>query len=121
MSKNAEIMCDLQTVECETTTMSKRKQRIDGATAAVKVMQGATREIAPPAHVRMSEEDWPFWHSVIAEFARSEWTDHQLEMAAMLARAMADLERSEEHTSELQSLMRCSYAVFCLKKKTTKN
>src|SRR3546814_1793572 len=30
-------------------------------------------------------------------------------------------ERSEEHTSELQSLMRISYAVFCLKKKKKKN
>src|SRR3546814_2272544 len=30
-----------------------------------------------------------------------------------------DLQRSEEHTSELQSLMRISYAVFCLKKKKT--
>src|SRR3546814_5663062 len=29
--------------------------------------------------------------------------------------------RSEEHTSELQSLMRISYAVFCLKKKKNKN
>src|SRR3546814_8633901 len=29
--------------------------------------------------------------------------------------------RSEEHTSELQSLMRISYAVFCLKKKNTTN
>src|SRR3546814_7981326 len=29
-----------------------------------------------------------------------------------------EIERSEEHTSELQSLMRISYAVFCLKKKT---
>src|SRR3546814_10809892 len=29
--------------------------------------------------------------------------------------------RSEEHTSELQSLMRISYAVFCLKKKTEQN
>src|SRR3546814_10186570 len=29
--------------------------------------------------------------------------------------------RSEEHTSELQSLMRISYAVFCLKKKKTRN
>src|SRR3546814_5027741 len=29
--------------------------------------------------------------------------------------------RSEEHTSELQSLMRISYAVFCLKKKKTNN
>src|SRR3546814_6834319 len=34
------------------------------------------------------------------------------------ARAKQEL-RSEEHTSELQSLMRISYAVFCLKKKTT--
>src|SRR3546814_10863264 len=31
------------------------------------------------------------------------------------------VDRSEEHTSELQSLMRISYAVFCLKKKTTQD
>src|SRR3546814_4530315 len=31
------------------------------------------------------------------------------------------IDRSEEHTSELQSLMRISYAVFCLKKKTYTN
>src|SRR3546814_7995230 len=31
-----------------------------------------------------------------------------------------DEQRSEEHTSELQSLMRLSYAVFCLNKKNTK-
>src|SRR3546814_6666775 len=35
-------------------------------------------------------------------------------------RAAADITRSEEHTSELQSLMRISYAVLCLKKKTKK-
>src|SRR3546814_10275761 len=33
-------------------------------------------------------------------------------------RRLSELVRSEEHTSELQSLMRISYAVFCLKKKT---
>src|SRR3546814_4597513 len=39
-----------------------------------------------------------------------------------LAWPSAILPRSEEHTSELQSLMRISYAVFCLQKKThTKN
>src|SRR3546814_6876416 len=32
-------------------------------------------------------------------------------------RTLGDITRSEEHTSELQSLMRISYAVFCLKKK----
>src|SRR3546814_5781947 len=34
-------------------------------------------------------------------------------------RARVAVPRSEEHTSELQSLMRLSYAIFCLKKKTT--
>src|SRR3546814_6527128 len=43
------------------------------------------------------------------------WTDKKLIQARML-----DV-RSEEHTSELQSLMRISYAVFCLKKKNTHN
>src|SRR3546814_9444261 len=38
---------------------------------------------------------------------------------AVLAGVLGDLSRSEEHTSELQSLMRISYAVFCLKKKKT--
>src|SRR3546814_3114195 len=38
------------------------------------------------------------------------------ERKALLAQA-----RSEEHTSELQSLMRISYAVFCLKKKNSHN
>src|SRR3546814_6668543 len=36
------------------------------------------------------------------------------------ARADSKYARSEEHTSELQSLMRISYAVFCLKKKKEK-
>src|SRR3546814_5122659 len=37
---------------------------------------------------------------------------------ALPHRGVGDWWRSEEHTSELQSLMRISYAVFCLKKKT---
>src|SRR3546814_3606818 len=37
--------------------------------------------------------------------------------AAPIMRKAAGIKRSEEHTSELQSLMRSSYAVFCLKKK----
>src|SRR3546814_4982543 len=36
-------------------------------------------------------------------------------------RGRGGIARSEEHTSELQSLMRISYAVFCLKKKKKKN
>src|SRR3546814_7913383 len=41
--------------------------------------------------------------------------------AGALAAAEAAAARSEEHTSELQSLMRISYAVFCLKKKKKVN
>src|SRR3546814_4369349 len=40
-----------------------------------------------------------------------------LVMAGAMAFIVFTLRRSEEHTSELQSLMRISYAVFCLKKK----
>src|SRR3546814_1703204 len=39
--------------------------------------------------------------------------------AVAFPRSRRHLDRSEEHTSELQSLMRISYAVFCLKKKKT--
>src|SRR3546814_3183589 len=45
---------------------------------------------------------------------RAEWLQYFLDHCP----AGRDV-RSEEHTSELQSLMRISYAVFCLKKKTT--
>src|SRR3546814_3050781 len=41
-------------------------------------------------------------------------------MRAVLGGDKVIMMRSEEHTSELQSLMRISYAVFCLKKKNTK-
>src|SRR3546814_5887543 len=40
--------------------------------------------------------------------------------AGVSGRAFGAVSRSEEHTSELQSLMRISYAVFCLKKKISR-
>src|SRR3546814_1419941 len=46
---------------------------------------------------------------------------HLLVLTEFALPALGHIEqRSEEHTSELQSLMRISYAVFCLKKKNTK-
>src|SRR3546814_8904024 len=48
------------------------------------------------------------------------WTTPAVAILAslvVLSLAVIGLTRSEEHTSELQSLMRSSYAVFCLKKK----
>src|SRR3546814_10502155 len=46
--------------------------------------------------------------------AEASWTLREI---SSVAEVCSSTERSEEHTSELQSLMRISYAVFCLKKK----
>src|SRR3546814_9324723 len=46
-------------------------------------------------------------------------TDLERGIDSILPDALGATLRSEEHTSELQSLMRISYAVFCLNKKTT--
>src|SRR3546814_7588861 len=46
---------------------------------------------------------------------------HRADLRIERLARLRDLVRSEEHTSELQSLMRISYAVFCLKKKKKKN
>ena len=75
--------------------MRPRKARIDSASEAVRVMSSATKTIVPPPNVPLDKGDLVFFTSVITEFARSEWTVHQLDLAAMLARAMADLSREQ--------------------------
>src|SRR3546814_15838541 len=62
-------------------------------------VDGSPGACAPPG-----SPVWPAWHD-----------HHRLHAADV-----RQLVRSEEHTSELQSLMRISYAVFCLKKKKKK-
>src|SRR3546814_9226402 len=59
------------------------------------------------------ESDDGGWLEDVALLDRLQTEKFETEVAAIAA------ERSEEHTSELQSLMRISYAVFCLKKKNT--
>src|SRR3546814_6432201 len=63
---------------------------------------------------------------VRTDFARALWDDPEAETALRRATPLGRIGepeeiagRSEEHTSELQSLMRTSYAVFCLKTKTS--
>src|SRR3546814_7189527 len=61
-------------------------------------------------------------HRVGAVLARISGLAEEPAPQMALARTSAEADahnRSEEHTSELQSLMRISYAVFCLKKKTS--
>src|SRR3546814_4010430 len=61
-----------------------------------------------PRGRRLPEADWVF---------RSSIRRSRRPCGCISSVLPADTERSEEHTSELQSLMRISYAVFCLKKK----
>jgi hypothetical protein len=82
-----------------------RRQRIDSASAAVTVMQKSIAQIVPPSSVPLEKCDLPFFANVIDEFARSEWTAHQLELAAMLARTMADLEREQRLLREEGSVL----------------
>src|SRR3546814_1085781 len=70
----------------------------DAHTVLQRYVAEVRERLFVPKQIEREEE----WHISIAELAT---LDPQL--------------RSEEHTSELQSLMRISYAVFCLKKKTT--
>src|SRR3546814_3882219 len=58
---------------------------------------------------RRQEED--------AEADRKRQEEEETERKRQEEEVEAERKRSEEHTSELQSLMRISYAVFCLKKK----
>ncbi len=65
-----------------------RKQRADSITAQVEVMKAALMDLQPPEHVPLTESDLPFWRSIIAEKPKVEWTDHDLEIAALLAMSM---------------------------------
>src|SRR3546814_10417541 len=58
---------------------------------------------------------WPMGPAYLQDVVGIDTSHH---VADVLAEGYPD--RSEEHTSELQSLMRISYAVFCLKKKNNK-
>src|SRR3546814_4135336 len=86
--------------------------KIERVTTAVATLEGVEVRLDWPAQATTGE--------LRLRAARVEAPDlgyrfRSLEWHCPLAR---DGQRSEEHTSELQSLMRISYAVFCLKKKT---
>src|SRR3546814_9030043 len=91
------------------------------------ILQAAGGKAWRPAHLSVTgAASRPvlalFNYSRKGRFAMSSltsWSPHVLSLLRIASGAafMAHGTRSEEHTSELQSLMRISYAVFCLKKK----
>src|SRR3546814_4710107 len=85
-----------------------------GLVPAVGADEGQGLAVGPPLHVFLAFAARQVVGAGGAVLVRRHLQSHHL------ARRHIDDHRSEEHTSELQSLMRISYAVFCLKKKTTK-
>jgi hypothetical protein len=72
--------------------VTKRK-RSDSATAAIEAaISAALPDIEPPSHVRLRDQDFAFWKTIIKSRAREEWTNSDLVVAAQLARCMADIE-----------------------------
>src|SRR3546814_6777728 len=67
----------------------------------------------PVAPVKVEQQPLEVGRHLNVHGRRDCWSDRADGIVARRQRAV----RSEEHTSELQSLMRISYAVFCLKKK----
>src|SRR3546814_7637727 len=91
----------------------------DGDLASLQQMW-RTEDGVRPEDIRAYVPDCPLVHGdVLALPALRDAIDVYAfdDLARDLATEIADEDRSEEHTSELQSLMRNSYAVFCLKKK----
>jgi hypothetical protein len=51
------------------------------------------------------DDDMPHWHNIVDEFAKCDWTRHQLDLAAILARTMADLERAQRQLRKEGSIL----------------
>src|SRR3546814_6604632 len=82
--------------------------------------EGALREEPGPHPARIARHPLPLRRrGALRMTRRKPWNASNTAPASADGRTSTGI-RSEEHTSELQSLMRISYAVFCLKKKKTK-
>ena len=77
-----------------------KRTPVTSTSEQVRIMAAAGKEILPPAHVPLQKCDMPFFDSVIAEYAKADWSDHQLEMAAMMARMMSDMESEQRALRE---------------------
>src|SRR3546814_6195537 len=96
--------------------------RCHSACSALSTAAGTNAETSPPRREisRTSEDEMkPYCSAGVRNSVSTSGIRCRFMLASWNSYSKSD--RSEEHTSELQSLMRNSYAVFCLKKKTHNN
>src|SRR3546814_9745541 len=87
-----------------------------GASPGPQVRLIRVSNISSTAWTRRAEALYAFWKMVMLASSSSRFTPAS-DWNRACRSSKKKVWRSEEHTSELQSLMRISYAVFCLKKK----
>src|SRR3546814_6910410 len=85
-----------------------------------RMLSGRRLDILDPSPLDVEIEDVALGLSRVARWNGQTVGDHAFTVAQHSVLVLDLLDRSEEHTSELQSLMRISYAVFCYKKKQYK-
>src|SRR3546814_7688171 len=95
-----------------------QRLQLSGLAADAQAARGVVRQIVLQALADRLRLGGPVRAHSSASRASS-WRSIALPLCSTVCRR--GCRRSEEHTSELQSLMRISYAVFCLKKKKTQN
>src|SRR3546814_9976344 len=100
----ARVLAVLGELDADIVALQEADRRFGARASAIPPQMFAEHSDYVPVDLRGGRPDAIGWHG-----------------NALLVRKGAEIEeshRSEEHTSELQSLMRISYAVFCLKNKT---
>src|SRR3546814_5163839 len=97
-------------------SFTRKRARITAFPSCPAFWNGVHEPALPPVRVERSQDMGRATNSRL----RSSRTDVEMSLIVFPALDLkgGQVVRSEEHTSELQSLMRISYAVFCLKKKT---
>src|SRR3546814_9251569 len=94
-------------------------REVQGRIAAVARLDQPARRPPRPGGAIEFESVHPLRVDITEEILRGDRRSPVLDPHGDRAEIGHQRDRSEEHTSELQSLMRISYAVFCLKKKKT--
>src|SRR3546814_2142305 len=98
-------------------TVEQTIRMVEAGCEYVRITAPSIREAENLAHIQKELHRRGYRVPLIADI---HFTPNAAEAAARIVEKVR-VNRSEEHTSELQSLMRISYAVFCLHKNTTRH